>query len=345
MGIRFFVGLLTLASICRAVEPTALVLPAGESAPLSVPGVRRVAVADARVVRARVAPPDQVLLTAKRPGRTVVRAWTGGADRVWRVTVVAREIADHWAGALSQSVVTVSLEFLETEAHLARDLGVRWPDAFQAGARATLSGGTETTGLNYTVSFASTQGFLQALLREGWASVVARPELSVRLGEEAHFHSGGEIPVATTSGGYGILHRRIDWKPYGLTVKVGPQSLDGLHVRAAVLLEVTEPAEASTREGVPGINRRKLETKINARLGETLVLSGLVRRGQGRGREGLPGLSSLPLLGWLFGKKSERTAETELLMAITFRLAEASPTASARVESVRQRAEHDPDDR
>lgn len=323
----------------RATGQEGLTLVVGSNHTLSVAGVRQVAVGDARVIKARVVPPSEVLLTAKKAGRSAVRVWTSEGERAWDVRVIPPESADQWAGSLAQSVVAVSLEFLEIDSSLGRDIGVRWPDTIQGSAKGTVSGGGQLSGLNYTASFATAQGLLQLLLREGWASVVARPELAVRFGEEAHFHSGGEIPIATSSGSYGVLHRRVEWKPYGLTVKVCPQSLDGIHLRASVGLEVTEPAEAAARDGVPGLMRRKLETKINARIGEPLILSGLIKQGQGRTREGIPFLSAIPLLGLLFSRRSARREDTELLMAITFRLADSAPRTAARVDQVRRHVE------
>jgi Flp pilus assembly secretin CpaC len=74
------------------------------------------------------------------------------------------------------------------------------------------------------------------LVKEGWAKIVANPELYVRLGEEANFHSGGEFPVSTITENYGHSRKHIEWKPWGLTAKVKPLSNDELSYRRKTLL-------------------------------------------------------------------------------------------------------------
>ncbi|MEQ1843243.1 MAG: type II/III secretion system protein, partial [Verrucomicrobiales bacterium] len=78
------------------------------------------------------------------------------------------------------------------------------------------------------------------LAQTGDAKLIASPELFVREGEEATFHSGGEFPVSTSSENYGRFHRHVEWKPFGVHLKVRPQSFDGLHISSEINVEISE---------------------------------------------------------------------------------------------------------
>lgn len=71
-------------------------------------------------------------------------------------------------------------------------------------------------------------------------------------------------------------------------------------------------------EGVPAIERRKIETKLNSLDGETILLSGLVRKQASENHDGLPGFADFPILGpLLFRSTREGGHDTEVLMAVT----------------------------
>jgi type II secretory pathway component GspD/PulD (secretin) len=55
---------------------------------------------------------------------------------------------------------------------------------------------------------------------------------------------------------------------------------------------------------------------VNLELGQSLVIAGLTARSESHGREGLPGLSQIPILGALFGVHQERSTHSENLIFI-----------------------------
>jgi len=314
-----------------------ILLPQGSAETRKIAGVTRVAVADGRIARVRVAGPDALLITGLKAGRTQVRAWAGAdADaQVIEVSVVPAEMYPEVADGADAPVARVLVEFLELSFSLGESLGLRWPEALQFGASAALSGGA-FTGLNYSVTFGSSRAWIEHLCREGWARLLARPEIHVRLGEEARFHAGGEIPVPSSIENYGNSHRHVEWKKYGITVRVRPQSADSIRIRSDLRVEISEPDPALGRDGIPALTRRELETRMASRDGETVVLSGLVRESRSRETEGLPFLAGLPLVGWLFGTR--RTAESggETFLAVTISLRTPARNAEA-VEEARRR--------
>jgi len=320
-------------------KPTLLSLGMDMNHTLKVPGLIRVAVANVKMLRARAIPPDGVLLTALKPGRTMVRVWQEpNRESAYLVTILPLRTPSDQAGN-GPGVIRVALELLEIEAATSQKLGVRWPEAIQFSGSGAGQGGSATSGLNYFVSVSSARGMIQLLLQEGWAKRLANPELYVRLGEEASFHSGGEIPVSTSTEDYGRYHRHVEWKPFGLTIKVRPQSGDGWHISSDVRVEVSEVSRETAIEGIPSMVKRHVETKMDSLDGETVILSGLVRQLSGHESHKVPGLSSIPLIGNLFTSKGEQRDDSEVFMAMTLAFATRARTNQA-VEGARERFEN-----
>jgi general secretion pathway protein D len=76
-------------------------------------------------------------------------------------------------------------------------------------------------------------------------------------------------------------------------------------------------ATSETQFDAPVIATREAETQVLVKDGQTVVLGGLRERQREVSKSGIPILSSLPILGGLFGFQSRRTTETELFLFIT----------------------------
>jgi general secretion pathway protein D len=90
-----------------------------------------------------------------------------------------------------------------------------------------------------------------------------------------------------------------------------------------VQLEVTQEVSTATSElafDAPVIATRSVQTQLLVRDGQTVALGGLTDRQREARQGGIPLLSSLPLLGGLFGRASRQTVETELFVFLTPRV-------------------------
>lgn len=320
---------LCIFSVLRAAqeEPTQDPNPVSLGVHLShvikVAHMVRAAVGSSKIVKIKAVSPNELLLTGVTPGRTMVRVWTrGGKELSYEVTVLPHKMFDQFRGKGLNEVVKISLEFLELNSALNKKLGIRWPEAIKFAGEGLFSGsGNSTSGLNYTVSFSSAESFIQHMMKEGWAKRLANPHLYVRLGEMASFHSGGELPISTAYESHGRYLRRIEWKAFGLTAIVRPQSSDKLHIHSDIQMEISELNHSGGVEGIPAFVKRKVETKMNSLDGETVILSGFVRQAVASEKQGIPILSSIPLIGGLFFSSTiDEHNETEVLMAITISL-------------------------
>jgi pilus assembly protein CpaC len=70
-------------------------------------------------------------------------------------------------------------------------------------------------------------------------------------------------------------------------------------------------------DGSPGILTRKTETNFAIKNGETMVLSGLVNKTKSHADDGVPLLSRIPILGYLFKNREKAQKQTELVFLVT----------------------------
>lgn len=284
---------------------------------LALPGTKRVAVGNSKILRVKAVSPGKVLLTGIALGKTSITFWNqNGQEGFISVSVIPAASLDSSKNNPRGQVAHISLQFLELNETVGRSSGFQWPDTLTFSGEGSFQ--SLSTGINYSITLSTAQGFLNFLVRSGWAKLVASPELYVRLGEQAVFHSGGEIPITTTTDSYIRFQRRVDWKKYGLTAKVKPDSSDLIHFQSDIQLEITELDHSYQVENIPALTSRNFLTKMDSLDGETVILSGLTRQSSQREDQGTPWLSHLPLLGdLLFSRTSSGKKETELLMAVT----------------------------
>lgn len=327
--------------LCRSVgaqeSPLPLTVPTSQSESLHFRNLERVSIANSQIARARAVAHRYVIVTGAKVGQTTLRVWAGGKENVFHVRVIPPQLRERkltFQGA--DGMLSIELEFLELDEATGSTLGIRWPESISFQGTATVLGTASVSGLNYSTVFSSAKGMLQSLVNEGWAKIIANPHLHVRLGEEGVFQAGGEIPVANAYESYGRSHRHVEWKPYGLTVKIRPQSADGFRISSDVVLEISELDGAQTTNGTPGLKKRRLETKIDSVEGETVVLSGLSRETSSETNEGIWGLRQIPILGVLFGATTVSSSRSEMLMAMTLSL-KSKARSQERIESLYDR--------
>jgi type II secretory pathway component GspD/PulD (secretin) len=90
-----------------------------------------------------------------------------------------------------------------------------------------------------------------------------------------------------------------------------------LHLSSEVRVEISEVTSSAAIDGLPTFSSRSLETKMDSKDGETVVLSGLSRQISHHEKDKVPGLSLIPVVGVLFSARSDREEEADLLMTMT----------------------------
>lgn len=173
------------------------------------------------------------------------------------------------------------------------------------------AGGMRTRG-RFTMG-----GLISALSSEGFATVLAEPNLTAMSGESAAFAAGGEVPIVIITNN----NVQIDFKSYGVILRMTPTLLSANRISLRIAPEVSELTEdgAVTLQGVsvPALKVRRADTTVELASGQSFALAGMLRSTQAQTVQGVPGLSSIPWLGRLFEHEVSAKDETELVILVT----------------------------
>lgn len=163
---------------------------------------------------------------------------------------------------------------------------------------------------------------LRLLEQSGEATLVAEPRLSCRSGGSARFVAGGEIPVPVVNG---VGSTDVEYREYGVILDIRPVADASGAISAHIETELSQVDPTQRVAGVPGLLKRRSTTDVNLRAGETLVIAGLTSRLRSLDDSGIPMLARLPFAGRLFGVRGRRHEDTELVIFLTPRIAQATP--------------------
>ena len=165
---------------------------------------------------------------------------------------------------------------------------------------------------------------IQALADDNKANIISSPHLLVSDNREARIQVGDQIPIATSttttplSGVTNTTTSTIQYKDTGTILKVKPQVNDS----GLVALEISQEVSKANIVNVLGtqqyqITKRDISTNLVVQDGQTIVLGGLIDETRAKARSGIPFLSKIPILGYLFGSTIDDTSRTELIILLT----------------------------
>jgi pilus assembly protein CpaC len=208
-----------------------------------------------------------------------------------------------------RTLLLYDLKIIEISRGETAQLGIRWPDALPA--KATFAAGTGSGGTFAVV--ADFEARLNLLMANGKARILSNPRLACESGGEAHFLAGGEIPIVIIT----PETRTVEWKTYGIILKIHPTMAEGGKIRTQVDAEVSAVDHGSGSSDVPGFLTRRVSTLFSTPPGETVMLSGLVKSEMAKDVAKVPLLGQIPVIGELFKSRNFRENRTELAIFIT----------------------------
>ena len=153
---------------------------------------------------------------------------------------------------------------------------------------------------------------LSAAQNESTAEIVASPRIMTANKNTARIEQGVEIPFqeATSSGA-----TSTSFKKAVLALEVTP------HItrddRINMELNVKRDSVGQIFAGIPSIDTREVETRVNVDNGQTVVLGGIFEETITNGSKRVPFLSDIPVLGYLFRTDNKRNDRSELLIFVT----------------------------
>lgn len=155
---------------------------------------------------------------------------------------------------------------------------------------------------------------INLLEQRGDAYTIASPQLTSRCGGKAEFTAGGELPIPYASG---LGATTIEFKPYGIRLKIEPVCDVQGRIRAKLGAEVSQIDRSVTVLGVPGLLTRKAESELDLIDGQPMIISGLTSLTASEDLNKVPGLGDVPVMGNLFKNRGSNGGRTELVLLIT----------------------------
>lgn len=160
-----------------------------------------------------------------------------------------------------------------------------------------------------------------ALQSKGGANILSTPNLMTLDNEAASIMVGQTVPFVSgryvTDGGGGSNNpfQTIVREDVGLKLRVRPQISESGTVKLDIYQEVSS-IDAQSANSTAGIitNKRALDTSVLLDDGQIMVLGGLLEDSVSHGRDAVPGLGKIPVLGALFRSDTRKRAKTNLMV-------------------------------
>lgn len=178
-------------------------------------------------------------------------------------------------------------------------------------------------GFSYTLPLAKgVTATLDALENLTRIRVISSPKLMVLNNQTASLEVGDQVPILTgsavsTIGSNAPIVNSIDYRDTGIILKITPR----VNSSGLVLLDLAQEVSGvvpSTGNGVnsPTISTRRIATSVAVQDGQTLALGGLFSSSRTDGKNGVPYLVRIPVLGSLFGDRQGDHERTELIVLL-----------------------------
>jgi type IV pilus assembly protein PilQ len=228
--------------------------------------------------------------------------------------------------------VMIEARIVEATSSFTRDLGVQWGLHYKDGSASFAGINTVDTGFGGAVSSAGPGASgaggiglgmsfgkltsnvqldmrLAAAATIGQVKIISTPKVVTLNNKAAKISQGQSIPYQTTS----AEGTKTEFVEAALTLEVTPHiTADG-----AVSMKIKASNNSPGAGSPPPINKKEATTELVVTNGETTVIGGIYVDSDTETDTGIPFLSDIPLLGWVFKSNAKQKTKTELLIFIT----------------------------
>jgi pilus assembly protein CpaC len=323
-----FLGSAAYSASAQAPQPwsandvTELTLNLGEQQVLPAQGVKSYSEGVRNVIDVRLTgDASRFVVVGLAPGSTsLLFLMNDGSERHYRITVV--DPGGTATGAQQQKVdplavapqanIRLDLYFVQVDRSYSHDIGVNMPTTIGTGTF-LYAYDIPTRSLVSNSAIVGTEFLPQLELAQsdGWAKLNKHVAVITSNGTTANFDSGGEFNVQVVQGNNATLATIR----FGSVLGVKPR-YDEETGRIELGIEAEVADLSATGAAIPGRNRSILTTVVNLALGESLAVAGLSSETRESTMSGLPGLSQIPILGFLFGRNAARSRDIENIVFI-----------------------------
>lgn len=155
---------------------------------------------------------------------------------------------------------------------------------------------------------------LAALQQDNKLHILSSPSITTLDNQAAVTENGEEVPYITYDE---AGNAEVEWKEALMRLEITPHLIDAENLKMNILVNKDEVDFTRAVSGNPLIIKKRTETTLISRDGETIVISGLTRKRLTKDDYGIPGLQDVPGLGNLFKATNHSDTMEEVLIFIT----------------------------
>jgi len=240
--------------------------------------------------------------------------------------------------------VVVDITIMEVSKNWEKKLGIEWPSSASVAlsssssstsSSSSSSSSSSTSGVTlYELSHLKASDFqvtissatANAMLSDSNTKILQNPRIRATDQQKATMKIGEKIPIATgsyssgtsTSTANSLVNTQFQYQDVGVNIEVTPTIHFNRDVTLKIKIEDTSENGSSTISGVtePIIAQKTIEQVIRLREGEAGILGGIQENHEIVSWSGIPGLSSIPGLKYLFGSKDHQITDDELVFLV-----------------------------
>jgi len=237
------------------------------------------------------------------------------------------------------SQVSIEAKIIDAQKSFSRALGIQWgltsgpnnviirgnqdtgsiTNGANTGTITNLPVSNPTSGLDVLVGRLpgnlTLQTQLSAAEQNGTIRIISKPNVTTINNKTASIRSGIKLYVKVEGGSdEGPTLQEIDT---GIELKVTPQITLNRMIKMSIEAIQSEADFSRTVDNIPSILDNTATTTVLIPDGETAVIGGLLKVNTTREKKSVPGISKVPVLGWLFKSTSKIKNNKELMIFIT----------------------------
>jgi len=217
------------------------------------------------------------------------------------------------------------MEIIRTKAsrvgtRFSSDPSVFETDDFDNGLRSTLGfEWSEIHGNGIISAGLDISALVQFMARNYNTRILSDTSLSMNNNEEAEIFVGAEIPFPekSTISPEGTRTDALIYRDAGTQLTIMPNINQDGKVVMNISLSAIQVREGEVLFGAPMLDKREFKTVLDVEDGQTVVMGGILREQESEGRRGVPILRHIPVINWIFGKKTKEHTVTELVAFIS----------------------------
>ncbi|MCP4104580.1 MAG: hypothetical protein GY749_03430 [Desulfobacteraceae bacterium] len=219
--------------------------------------------------------------------------------------------------------VLIELTLAEITLDNSTDLGIDW-EYDKSINKGIVSGSLGSSGLKYMLGLTDKwKAKVSAYATDKKVNILSSPSILASDNKEAKINISTEIPVKNVEYKSGtdadIIETSIQYRNTGIIMSVTPHINEHGLVSMDLSQEISEQSPGSEGQET-SFYKRTVNTSLTVKDGQTIVIAGLMKENKKKELSGAPCLINMPVLNYIFGKKTDTGDKTELIIFITPRV-------------------------